>query len=364
MLEQLKKLTEHVLGITVLFYILGFLVTTVYLNSLGVVWFDAIKPRYIVIGLMFSVFLLSFILPLGILRRLFVQGEIGKNFLALLGISVVTLLVGAGLISFLETSLRLGLRQEVLQPESKSFNKAFEDAPGHFRHSHMIFDLALISILLAILVISYLVLRNKPDGKEKFTKSAKSILVGIAGLVSFSVLGTVMEIYGNIGPKQPKGANSGWNLFWSISLLSYVLWALILFWANVSKPTPPEKDEQGNPKKEERSPGLVWTASWLRLMWLSTYVAPILPVYATVVYPRLVQSVGGGAPVMVELSGTEEQDQPWGDNDTTYIVERNDKDTLLLIKSGDDGRIRIVEVKSEKLGMIEYPDPGTSEAAR
>lgn len=99
-------------------------------------------------------------------------------------------------------------------------------------------------------------------------------------------------------------------------------------------------------------------------VWLSTYVAPILPVYATVVYPRLLQSIGGGAPVMVQPSGSDDKAPPWTDNNTTYIVERNDKNTLLLIKSGDDGRIRILEVKTDELGTIEYPDPGTSEAAR
>jgi hypothetical protein len=356
MLDRLKKLTEHVLGITVLFYVLGFLVSTVYLCSLGVVWFDAIKPRYIVIGLLFGFFIMTFLLPLNVLRKHFIQGEIAKNFFVLLGVSFITLVVLSCLVFFIEGSLRTGVRADILARQPVGFDKAFTIEPQHFRSAIPMFYGIVLLLILAITVVASIVFRND---REKLMSFLRAEIPFIVALISYAILIEVLEVYRKLGPKN-LAEDNGWNLFIITSLMTYVVGALFLFWSGVHKPKTP--DPKAPP--EAPTPVLDWSMSWVRLIWLSTYVSPILPVYATVVYPRIVQGIGGGAPVMVQLASADDQERPWTDKDSTYILERNDKDTLLLIKSAADGRIRIVEVESNKLGTIEYQDPGSSEAAR
>jgi hypothetical protein len=55
-IQNIFKLNERVLGITLLCYLLGFIITNLYLGSLGVVSFDILRTRYVLVGFLFLIY--------------------------------------------------------------------------------------------------------------------------------------------------------------------------------------------------------------------------------------------------------------------------------------------------------------------
>lgn len=55
-LDILQKVVNHLVGITVLCYLSGFIITNLYLGSLGIVNLDLLRARYILSGLLFILF--------------------------------------------------------------------------------------------------------------------------------------------------------------------------------------------------------------------------------------------------------------------------------------------------------------------
>ena len=54
--EFLTKLGNYLVGITLICYIFGFIITNLYLGTLGIVNLDMLRTRYILVGLLFMVF--------------------------------------------------------------------------------------------------------------------------------------------------------------------------------------------------------------------------------------------------------------------------------------------------------------------
>lgn len=63
-LRPIYKLNEHVLGATLICYILGFIITNLHLSSFGIVNFDVLRVRYILTGLSFLLFTGTIIVPM------------------------------------------------------------------------------------------------------------------------------------------------------------------------------------------------------------------------------------------------------------------------------------------------------------
>ena len=54
---------DYLLGLTLLTYISGFLITNFFLGSLGVVHFDLLRVKYIISGILYLFFLASILFP-------------------------------------------------------------------------------------------------------------------------------------------------------------------------------------------------------------------------------------------------------------------------------------------------------------
>jgi hypothetical protein len=57
LLDNLQKAGNYLLSATIICYIVGFIITNIYLGSLGVVNLDLLKSRYVLTGILFIIFL-------------------------------------------------------------------------------------------------------------------------------------------------------------------------------------------------------------------------------------------------------------------------------------------------------------------
>lgn len=107
--RTLLKLNEQVVGITLVAYLLGFVVTNLYLGSLGLVNFDVLRSKYILTGVLFLVFFSVIILPAMFVWRLTQASKaiVGRSKLILAARLLGYALIAYIMVSFIVVVLSL-----------------------------------------------------------------------------------------------------------------------------------------------------------------------------------------------------------------------------------------------------------------
>ena len=68
-IDIISKISSIALGVTAIFYILGFVITNMYFGSLNINNFEILRSRYVLVGIVFSFFLFSIFVLLKIMLK-------------------------------------------------------------------------------------------------------------------------------------------------------------------------------------------------------------------------------------------------------------------------------------------------------
>jgi hypothetical protein len=366
----IQKLGRYAVFLSLLCYGVGFVITNLYLASMGVTSVELLRARYILAGMLF----LAFCLPIGLLvvglartlrphssdpqpNVLGIALYYSAKYLDLLycfAVPAIAVLSGDGLWaagSIPSDAVSLPWSQWLRLAPTRIF---WDFVPA-------LFGAAGIVVLFAVLLIV------NPRGKDGQRTPRREILLGIAkdlaGMRISSVLGfatvltafivvffagdllefikygeTAVTAYAN-GP----ALSGGWlRFFLAISGVYLLIAALVSASASIREPS-----------KAERKQG---ESALPLIVLISLCVLVIVPVYAVAVYPYLPQQVGGGRLVNVRVSTTSELIKPIdGDGQASMFLVDRSSSSLILLVAKDKPRTRdVVEVPMSLVGSVTY----------
>lgn len=364
--EYVQKLkpNEIIFLASIVIYASGFIVSSIFLGSLGVLNVDILRIRYISIGLVFFLFIASFMWPLnGIFD--FLGQRYGQHPLKLIGaiigrtydrygLVVLLLVIGGGAINI--SPLPVGLPQ--VSP-SRSLPDWFEtEARSSLLASINYLRIAGLTFLgIYIFIMIFAVIKGPGKSSVDFTSRWDMIVRGNKKMLSYlfpwrfpfaalALLVLMLSIYAlafvSTSPIDRINPFLGSSIgrFLLVSFLFYLLILVFIFIPFVMI-TP--DDVQSTRKDTSLVPALVFLA------------IIVVPIYALSVYPALPQHIGGGRPVPVqlELRGEGITEAP-GMTGAVYLLDRSSDAYLFLLPAKLETDYVIIEIPVQSINSIVY----------
>lgn len=366
------RANEYAVAATVCVYLLGFVITTMYFGSLGVVSFDVLRIRHILVGLLFLLFCASFVVPLW---RLLISFRSAPTFTfrALVPRLLWNTYYGYGAI-YLATVLLRVLAGEPGEPPIHLPDVDTEAGWYSFKLNFwttwwtrilqivpwvalLIVGVVVLVLLVATAINATLRLRGKTVPKAQPWRAWEGSL-GVISLIGLIVIGipaveTLIFLGRNASTRlmgQPVNFDDGWIRFTLGSFCVYVLIALYLMAMLVLREPPIEADD------EEDEPTAPVDLHFGRLMLLSMLGGVLVPLYSLNIFPFLPPQVGGGAvlPVQVTLNAEKGEPAPWSGSDRLYLIDRSESRVLLLVMDQPRTVGRVVEFSQDMIRILQH----------
>lgn len=365
--DILHKIGNHLVGVTFLCYFSGFVITNLYLGSLGVVNLDLLRARYILSGVLFLSFLGVIIYLIYGLHQTLLKSR-NKPPLRIISDAIWYSLVNVGLLYLvILTATRLAGSPGIppvgisrLSPPL-SWSTWLATAPvAIFRQSVIVFVIAIPIALITVLAWIALDpkdLQNVPTTRRQaLTVRLKKPWHLIARLLFvffliyiFSIVGSLFSFMGSNQVTDMLSPNTnntpylqgGWLRFYLAIAAIYAVVATILIFLLITPRNPKNNDAPSNR----------WT-----IFFTTAVVALIVPVYALGIYPDLPQQMGGGKvlQVTVATSNQELKSSFTDKNIETYLIDRTSSSVLFLLVRKSKPEYRTIEVSSPLIESVTY----------
>ena len=371
-IKFLPKLTNYLVGLGLLCFLLGFVVSNLYLGSLGIVNLDMLRARYVLVGALFLAFLGAIFYLMYGLRQVFqrnrweepwtIIGRLISYSLRTVMLLYVVVLAGSVLAGSV-TSPPVGTPGLSMTP---SWSDWLSTEPRRILTTSTMFFgavLLVVAVLCAVIIVinpkdrygsreprRVLIRRMVGDLRNNWL----TLLVGlfvialvmwtVMSLSSFFVVERADGILGGYSPLL-----SGWFRFLLGIVTIYLAFGTVLVMIlmphrrSVSK----DKDDvQEDPMSG--SPAVLWAAAMA--------VSLILPIYALGIYPALLQQIGGGQVLRVEVAVSSDALKPTleADQNELYMVDRAPGTTMFLIVNNDTQETSVMEVSNSLIESITY----------
>lgn len=369
--RSLQRVGSYVVAASLLCYGVGFVITNLYLGSMGIVSVELVRPRYVSAGILFLAFCLAIgLLVMGLVRTLRSRSpdshsgvlsvvlSYSVTYLALLylfAIPAVAMLGGSGLWApgtTPSTAANLPWSEWLRLTPVRTLRNAV--------------PLLFLGVVVVALVLIILILNPKGANgvrtprRETLTKIANELAkirishvlrlgAAVATVLLLLLAGELLEFIRSgkaaafLYPVRPD-VDAGWlRFFLAISGLYLFVAALVsMFWGPAHSST-------------KSSPPRAAGVAYQLILFVSLGVLLTLPVYAVGVYPYLPQQLGGGLLVRVRVSGAADEMKALSrDAAATYLVDRTSTSLILLITS-DGGKSReVVEVPMRAVDSLTY----------
>ena len=379
-IDFLPKVTSYSVGATIICYFVGFVISNMYLGSLGVENFEVIRIRYIVVGILFLVFMgaIAF-LVVGFWITLYkyilepslklVSRLVWYSLENLIPIYLV--IIAIYIITGRDNILPFGLPNVT---NVTSFAEWLNYAP------RSIFTLTTWVIILILpfiyLTITIVILINPKDknGKRRSRKEQfrellkwdkKSIwnTLGIILLI-FIFIFVLLLLLSLLNFISTNNLHSSVNLsmflpegwagyFGGIALIYCIVAIWLAMFALLNKNSANESVEgsvlSSNPI------GLISS----KIYFVAIAIILILPLYSFRIYSVLPQQMGGGQPIEVELLVSDDELNAYYTNPDieTYLIDRATDTTLVLSINNVTEDYKVEEIPNTTITRIIYQHP-------
>jgi hypothetical protein len=372
----IPKLGNYLAGITLLCYLTGFAITNMYLGSLGIVYMDILRARYIMAGLLFLLFLgaISY-LVYGLLQTLGKRQY--KSALTLIAEVLQYSLQNLGVICIAIPAVAVfagsfgdGPDRVSVSPPALAWTDWFATKSANWvKSTAILYGVMWLSVLFMLGIFVTINPRDKQGTRTRRKQILREIFDGIKQkkklvfgfvvgafffLLAMSFLFSLIDfvVTGRASHQSfadPVLSQEPWLRYFGMIAIVYTLVAVYLTFLFLFSPDcEKESNEPAKSDPIERASG------WIFL--IRTIIIIVVPLYVFGVYPCLPQQIGGGRTLRVELTtSNEELNLYFADPETeTYLVDRA-SDSLLLIVSNEAGQDHhIMEVASPLIQSIIY----------
>ena len=369
----LPKLSNYLIGLALICYLSGFVITNLYLGSLGVVSLDLLRTRYVLVGFLFLLFVgaISYLVyglvhllrqntrgdPLDILWKI---TKYSLKNLGFLFFPVAALSVLAG------STSRIPVGLPGLSPAPSLSHWLITEPKQILKGASLFYASALLGITLVVSLVIVINPKNKYGVRTPRRQQIKEISRGIVknplqfvailfGLFLYLLLWlTFSSLLGFISSTETSQTASrislvpvgGWLRFAAGIALTYSLCAVYLTGVFFSQ-RPSRSDAAEDNPAENISAVLVLIAF---------FIIFVLAAYAVGIYPSLPQQIGGGQPLQITLVTSVDELNlllVTQDNDV-HLLDRAPDNALLLILDNCTQEHEIIEIPAASIGSITY----------
>lgn len=346
-------------------YVVGFAIVNYYLYALGFGSLEFARTRYIVTGIAFLIYLTSIALPLvGLMAKIRAETSYERRVFAALNYSwlaYIYLSLMWNIVSWF--AVLQGRSPMELLTRQSGVDSKFSITTSFIRHFWITGKaLALLAIglyLLYLLLLAAIHLFGKerqkpmpswlPVGALSRSKliSATKVILGL--MILLSIPGTLQDYWGAMSGARINvfvpffGTSSFGNTPVGATFAVFLLGMCMI----TAKMVSVSFGDSGRLRVDRDMYSLANA-----LLFATVCIA----VYVVIVFPRLPQSFGGGAPVQVTLRSTDArlaQAVPLGGRQT-YLFDRTTTSMLLLAVSAPSGEWSLVELRSDLVDTVEY----------
>ncbi len=371
--ETLSRLNSYGIGAALLSYLIGFLITNLYLGSLGIVNFDLLRARYVLAGLLFLFFLgAPAFLVYGLTQTLRRNQEktpwviisraasysLQSGVLLYLVIRVIAALAGS------TSSPPIGIPR--LSP-AVPWSEWFAQSPLLIlKQSTTLYSILMLSIILVVAVV----IAINPKDKAGIRKPRRRILAEMfsttkreAVQAALVLLGLFVFLYGwllassvlaffvsnkavGVSATPASLPPNGWVRYYVGIIVLYVPVAIFLLFPFISPPATEDKEDQDDPVARRQA--------WI--FFIALVITFSVPAYAIGIYPGLPQQVGGGHVLKVEVltSSQDLQKSLMNPDIDTYLIDHSSDSLLLILVSKSKPEHRIIEVNGSLVQSLTY----------
>ena len=366
---NVQNLSNYVLGLSVLLYLAGFLITNMFFSSFGIVNLEILKTRYITTGATFLIFVgILFYLFKALFETLIqndnraIHHQIWEVFvISYKNIFVLIFLIIA--FSHFSGYINNESIRSFLDPDFPISDWLQSSPSVIFQDVNKFFVFAIISILsvFIFILIILLISKNKDQSLKKvisdffknFFEMKFAIIKYVFGFYIFlylyfglSSIFTYLIRNGN-GETNYKLIAIPYQIAWFRYLIAiiivYLLCAIFISFIFMVR-TESNTNKSGNQVSKHSS--LIFVAA--------IFVMIIFPIYSKFVYPYLPQHIGGGKPVEISINYfTDELNNKLKSIDKIYLIDKSNNSTILmLIDLNDD--YHIFEIDNDQIISINY----------
>jgi hypothetical protein len=373
-----SRFNSNILGLSVILYISGFLIENMYLGSLGIVSFDVLRTKYILVGTIFILFSAAIIYPLHglleIIRRWdgtkvtqfvldLVLHTIDQFILIFIAASTLSVLAGSS------SGFPIGI-PNISEPIP--FEIWLETSfPEYLMDSLRMFGFYLVIYILIVFIGLIITVAVKPTGKTSEIKTRREafyqyrskviskdifkftlipfliiLILGVVGdLISYLSSGRLASSVstGNYG-------NLGFMRFVAGALLVYLLIGAFLVYMLIIRDRR-DDSEDNNANASSQHAGI--TSSLFVFFWIMLI---ILPLYTFGVYPFLPQQIGGGRPEKIEIISTNEQLMATvtAPNKESYLLDRSSESSIILLIEPYQQEFEAIQINNSQIEYLKF----------
>lgn len=374
--EFLPKMSNYIVGITLLCYISGFVITNLFLGSLGVMNIDLLRARYIQAGLLFLFFFGAIAyLTYGLILTLkkYYQKSAFHIIYQVIRYSfdnIIILFYAVLALAFLAGSKRnLPIGLPYLSP-IVPWSEWLGTVPASLLQPTSLFLGVGISIVVVIVAIVVIINPKDKSGiktprKQVITDMLKrvwqkklKIIITLLGYLAFIYLSLLMSnlltfIASNkVETRSESSALLGsgdWLRFLGAIILIYGLITVILTVFIIG----PSSSERSGDEIPLRKTSLI-------IFIIALGITFIVPTYALGVYPNIPQQIGGGQIIRVEINISSDEVRETFSNSgiEIYMIDRTSTSSLFLVINPSNQKHQVIEITNKQIQSILYnPDP-------
>ena len=372
-LGRIRELTQVGIALTFVFYILGFVITNLYLGSFGVVTFTILRARYISTGLLFGVFVTIIFVPLYECWHILLSNT-DRSTKAIVTLAVsqslyryITILFIVGAISVLAPTNTRASLAEASQSQS-SLPSALQDAGQDFLWG-LVRIVPLMLFVLAIAFAAIFIINPKDKNGVRTTRRShlRQFMASTArastylfilkfvflALLLYTAIVLTLALIEFLGGDAfqifPSLINLDWLRLVGVAFLIYGL--IITFYVvNLIMSIESNKASPSSVKATEESLFERYYTWVTRAAWI---VILTVPVYALNLYETLPQNIGGGKPIKVHVELANDMElEIIEDAKSTFLLDRTTEGVILMTEGIETSGI--IEIPVSRITAIVY----------
>jgi len=367
MLEKINsiypKLNSIFLFVALASYIVGFIISNIYFGYFNVLVFELFKVRYILVGVLFSLFLgVLYLLLYGFTRTIIknihlnffklILKYINYSFVSLFILAAalnVVLIIYSGSSNYLPSGIpNISQELDLTSWLDNSFSKLTIDLGK-------IIVVAMIFLILAILIYFF--------GEKKDTSKLKRIILAVGtstGLFFFIFfiikLSDLLNYFTSLDIEPTNNSSIsqayiGLNWFLIGVLAIYLFTSIILFfiiYVGIKGKESATESGRSIDANVQKILGSLYLFSLISVL--------VIPLYALRIYPNLPQQIGGGMLVRVNVTTNIDRiNQELKKNlGNIYLLEKTNNSSFFLVIDSTSKNLKTVELSNNNIEQIEY----------
>lgn len=360
-----QKTSSFGVGITIICYLCGFIITNMYLGSLGVVNFELLRTRYVLTGALFLSFWGLIIFLIWGLNKTN-QNNQNKPIKTILFEAIYYSIFNLGCIYFIlqaisivsgsYTSASLGIPGT---SKSISWLNWFKfESLNSLKYSTMVFSILIVSIMFMYTIVETINQKGKFEKKSlkvifvdilKNIKDTKSIgILVLIFLFSYFLFlsNNLLKFIATQSNMQLSSTSlsDGWIIFYIVVMSIYIPIAFLITIPYISLKESKRENKNDN--------------HWLlaKTLLITVAISLILHIYVFTIFPEIPQQIGGGKliPVLLTVDSIQLDSKLNLDTNRIYLVDRTSDSILILIEQKNGSGKRLMEVASSNIESITY----------